>query len=494
MAGVELKQLKGRFTVRQQETPLFSALMRHVQGKPLQYHVPGHKGGRAAWSGLLEAWGDQVFAYDLTELDSLDDLHAPGGVIREAELLAAAAFGAQRTHFLTAGATAGIIASVMACCKPGDKVLLPRNVHRSVIAAVILVDAYPVFMQPEFDDLAGVYTGLVPQTVEDHLRAYPEATLLVLVNPTYHGACGDIADLVDCARERGVPVLVDEAHGSHFPFYREFPPSGLAVGADLVVHAVHKTLGALTGGAMVHMGRESRVPERRLRSALRLVHTTSPSYLTMASLDAARMQAVTRPAAQWSHALALAHEVRRAASLTEGFLPHPPRFPRPGYVAQDPLKVVLVSDGRWRGQDLARALTGLGHYPELTGDNHVLLVMGVGDQASAKDLVNALAMVVSVPGPGTGTQVSCVPKTIPPVAMRPRQAAFSQWRTLPLEKAGGLVAGEMIVPYPPGVAVICPGELITAEMVGFLMDLLSRGHSAHGIGPPPDYLVSVVEE
>jgi len=485
--------LKERFTLEQHETPLFSALTRHLAGGPRSYHVPGHQGGRAAWAGLVEAWGERVLAYDATELEALDDLHAPSSVILAAERLAARAFGAERTCFLTAGATAGIIAGVLACCGPGDRVLLPRNVHRSVIAGLALADARPVFMVPEVDELTGVPTGLEPGTVLAHLRECPDARLLVLVNPTYYGACGDLTALVGLARERAVSVLVDEAHGAHLPFWPGFPGSGLSAGADLVVHGVHKTMGALTGGAMVHLGPRSRVPEARLRSMLRLVHTTSPSYLTLASLDAARLQAATRTEAGWTRTVVAAQQARQAVDRMEGVVPHPPVLPQPGYVAQDPLKLVVVSAGGWCGDGLAQELNRLGYYPELSEENHILLIMAPGYDEGKEALVEALAPALQAAG-GSGGKKAMVamPRTIPPLVMGLRRAALAPSRMVPLREAAGRAAGEMLVPYPPGTVAVCPGELITAEMVDWLLARLDAGRSAHGVGPPPDYVVSVV--
>jgi len=455
--------------------------------------VPGHKGGRAAWAGLVAAWGEPVFAYDLTELGGLDDLHAPSSVILAAERLAARAFGAERTCFLTAGATAGIIAAVLACCRPGDRVLLPRNVHRSVIAGLLLADAQPVFMLPEVDALTGLYTGLEPGTVAAHLRDSPDARLMVLVNPTYYGACGDLAALVGLARARAVPVLVDEAHGAHFPFWPGFPGSGLAAGADVVVHGVHKTLGALTGGAMVHLGSGSRLSEARLRSRLRLVHTTSPSYLTLASLDAARLQAATRSEAEWAQAADAAQRARRAVDGMDGVAPHPPALPRPGYVAHDPLKLVVVSAGGWSGPGLAQELTRRGCYPELSEDDHVLLLLNPAGGEGDEELVDALVPCLQAAGcRGKTKPVSVMPGTIPPQVMGLRQAAAAPACVVPLREAAGRVAGELLVPYPPGTVAVCPGELITGEMVDWMWARLAGGRSVHGVGPPPDYAVSVV--
>jgi arginine decarboxylase len=442
----------------------------------------------------VAAWGERVFAYDLTELDGLDDLHAPTSVILAAEQLAARAFGAGKTCFLTAGATAGIIAGILACCGPGDQVLLPRNVHRSVIAGLLLADARPVFMMPEVDELTGARAGLEPRTVAAHLRDYPDARLMVLVNPTYYGACGDLAALVGLARDSAVLVLVDEAHGAHFPFWRGFPGSALAAGADVVVHGVHKTLGALTGGAMVHLGMGSRVPEGRLRSMLRLVHTTSPSYLTLASLDAARLQAATRGEAEWSQAAAVAGRARRTVDRMEGVAPHPPALPRPGYVAQDPFKLVVVSAGGWSGHGLVRELKCRGYYPELSEDDHVLLVLNPVNGQGDEELVDALVpSLLAAREGGALKPVSAMPGTIPPLVMGLRQAAAAPSRLVPLWEAAGRVAGELVVPYPPGTVAVCPGELITGEMVDWLRARLERGRPVHGVGPPPDHVVSVVD-
>ncbi len=477
----------------QSAAPLFDALTRHVNSQSLSFHVPGHKGGTAAAQELLRAWGDRFLSYDLTELDHLDDLHAPGGVIAEAEALAAEAFGAAHTFFLTAGATAGIIAGILATTLPEDKVIVPRNVHRSVIGGLALAGATPVFLHPVLDELTGAGLGLETEQLEAGLQSHPDVRLVVLVHPTYYGACGPIVALIRCAHDHGVPVLVDEAHGSHLTFAPCFPCSALGAGADIVIHGTHKTLGALTGGAMMHLRARMAVTPERVRAALRLVHTTSPSYPVLASLDVARRQAAGRTADDWQRMAAYAGEVKEYLAADDLLYVHPGRLPRPGYWEHDPLKLVVATSGHVRGDELAAGLAERGIHAEIAGERNVLLVLGALNRLDARVLCRELSELASdlrgVKGP------SPLPPPRGALSVMPLQEALrSRQRLLPLADAAGQVAGEVIAVYPPGTVAVCPGEALSSEVVGYLMSLVTSGKRVHGVGAGPDYPVLVVEK
>ena len=338
----------------QRQTPLFSALVEHSRRSRWPFHVPGHKGGRGIRQDLLAAWGAGVFTHDVTELDGLDDLHAPSGVIAEAEALAAAAVGAAHSCLLTSGATAGLLAAILTVCGRTEQVLMPRNVHRSVIAGLILAGAEPVFMWPSPEEDTDVLGPLTVSLMEEQLQKHSRVKVMLLPHPTYFGSVGNAKDMMDLAKGRGLQVIVDEAHGAHFPFSQHFPASALQLGAQVVVQGWHKTLGALTGGAMLHCSPEASELVGRIRMFLRMVHTSSPSYLIMASLDVARSQAATAPAARWERTREYYEEVRVQLSQSSSVSVHSARTG-----AHDPLKLVLKTHG-FRGRDLARELTKLG--------------------------------------------------------------------------------------------------------------------------------------
>lgn len=263
----------------QTELPLVSTLAAAANRSTAAFHTPGHKRGQSAPLPLLELLGKSTFRADLPELPDLDNLFAPEGAIAQAQLLAADAFGAEQTWFLANGSTCGIEAAILATCNPGDKLILPRNMHQSAIAALILSGAVPIFVLPEYDaewDLAHPPTAkAIAQALHDH----PDAKAVLIVSPTYHGVCADVEAIAQLTHQFNLPLIVDEAHGAHFAFHPDLPKPALAAQADLVVQSTHKTLSALTQAAMLHtQGR--RIDRARLAASLRLVQSTSPSYLS----------------------------------------------------------------------------------------------------------------------------------------------------------------------------------------------------------------------
>ncbi len=229
----------------------------------------------------------------MPELPELDNLFAPEGVILQAQQLSAEAFGADRTWFLANGSTSGVVAAILATCGPGDKIVLPRNVHQSAVSGLVLSGAIPIFITPEYDPTFDIAHSITPTAVSEALARHPDAKAVMMVYPTYYGVCGDIAAIAHIAHQHNIPLLVDEAHGPHFTFHPDLPISALAAGADLTVQSTHKVLSALTQAAMLHT-QGMRVDNDRLSKALQLVQSTSPSYLLLASLDVARYQMATQ--------------------------------------------------------------------------------------------------------------------------------------------------------------------------------------------------------
>jgi arginine decarboxylase len=259
---------------------------------------------------LKDLLGEQALAADLPELPELDNLFAPEGVIRDAQDLAAAAFGADRTYFLANGSTCGIEAAILATCGPGDKIIVPRNAHRSVIAGLVLSGAMPIFVTPDYSTELGLVLGVKAETIATALADHPDTRAVLLVSPTYHGLCSDIGAIAALTHPRNIPLLIDEAHGPHFAFHPDLPTPALALGADLVVQSTHKVLGALSQAAMLHT-RGDRIDPDRLQAALQLTQSTSPSSLLLASLDAARHQMAIAGQALLSNTLDLARSMRR---------------------------------------------------------------------------------------------------------------------------------------------------------------------------------------
>ncbi len=275
--------------LNQNQTPLLDALKANTARPHAPFYTPGHKLGKGISQPLADLLGKAVFRADLTELADLDNLFSPQGVIQTAQQLAAEAFGASQTWFLVNGSTCGIEAAILATCGTGDKIILPRNVHSSAIAGLILSGAIPIFLNPEYDPVLDIAHSITPNAVQSALQQHPDAKAVLTVYPTYYGVCGNLSAIANITHQYNIPLLVDEAHGAHFAFHPELPTPALAAGADLTVQSIHKVLGAMTQASMLHI-QGNRIDCDRISKALQLVQSTSPSYLLLASLDAARQQ------------------------------------------------------------------------------------------------------------------------------------------------------------------------------------------------------------
>jgi len=464
----------------QSRAPLFEALVQYGKRVTAPFHIPGHKMGKAAPCALQQVMGPGGLGMDLTEAPGLDDLHAPEGVIAEAQALAAEAFGAAHSFFLVGGTTAGIHGLILAACQPGDVLAVPRNAHRSVLGALILSGAWPAWVRVAFHEAVDVATRIDQASLR---AALPGAKAAFLVHPTYYGMVGDLAAEIALVHEAGLPVLVDEAHGTHFAFHPALPPSALSCGADGVVQSTHKTGGSLTQSSMCHLGKESRLPVHRVAEMLRLVQSTSPSYLLMASLDLARRDLVLCGEAMWDRALGLA---RRARKRLQG---------EPGIEVcdtDDPTKLLINVSGRGlTGFQAADWLWSRGVAVESAGLRHILAVVTPGDsEASIEALAGALADLPEGPG---APPVPPEPPW-PEVVLSPREAFLGLKESVPLSQAVGRIAAELVAPYPPGIPAVAPGERLTADVVRYLQEAVSAGHHLQGPADPHLRWIQVVRE
>ncbi len=482
----------------QSQTPLADRLQACADQATAPFHTPGHKkGGGVVASPIAHLLGAAAFHADLPELPELDNLFAPQGVIQAAQALAAEAFGADRTWFLTNGSTAGLLAAILATCGPGDKILLPRNVHLSVINGLILAGAWPVFLVPEYDAQRDIAHCLTPAAVAAALAQHADAKAVLMVSPTYYGAGGDVAAIAHLAHQRDLPLLVDEAHGAHFAFHPALPTAALAAEADLVVQSTHKTLSALTQAAMVHV-RGDRIPRDRLSQALQLVQSTSPSYLLLASLDAARQQMAIHGQALMSQTLKLAEWGRSHIDRIPGLTTlSAAQAITPGFTALDPTRLTITVSGLgltgFEADDYLRDRWGV--IAELPTAQHVTFIISLGNRqtdmaqlvaglqalAASRD-ANAAALPIHPP--------SHLPATIP--AMSPREAYFTAMETVPIERAIARISAELVCPYPPGIPVLMPGEIVTQEAIAHLQNILAMGGTISGCSDPSFATLRVV--
>ena len=475
--------------------PLVDALEKYRRRRPIRLHVPGH-GGRAP--GGLRQWG-LAPGWDATELEGLDDLHSPAGVIAAAQEKAAGLFCARYSFFLVNGSTVGIQALVAATCAGGRALVLPRNVHRSVLGGLVISGARPVFLEPEVVPGFGFAAGFGLDQLEYALGKNNDTGAVLAVHPNYYGVVGDLAGVAGVCRRYGVPLLVDEAHGTHLRFHPELPEDALALGADAVVQSVHKTGGALTQASWLHLGSEM-VELERLADALRLLQTSSPSYILMASLDAARDFWARRGREALDKLLQTARGVAREIDALPGLETLGEKhLGAPCAAGYDPTRLVVsVRELGITGHEAARWLAAEhGIYLEMADAFNILAVLPLGaTKNDAGTLVRALACISRRPPVG-GRRVLAAPPPAcpppPPIIMTPRRAWSAPRRTAPLEQAAGLVSAEMVAVYPPGMAVIYPGEEITPAVVEYLMQVRESGVHRQGAADPQLLTVRVVK-
>ena len=497
----------------QQQTPLLDALRDRTNHPHAPFYAPGHKGGRGISQPLIDLLGAQVFLADLPELPELDNLFNPEGVIEEAQNLAAEAFSAEHTRFLANGSTCGIITAIVATCGPGDKIILPRNIHQSVISGLILSGAIPIFVNPEYNSDWDIANCITAESAAAALKQHPDAKAVMVVYPTYHGVCGDLRAIAKIAHQYNIPLLVDEAHGAHFNFHPNLPESALSAGADLTVQSIHKTLGAMTQASMLHV-KGSRVDIHKINRALQLVQSTSPSYILLASLDAARQQIALHGAELMTETLLLAEKARSGISQISG-LSVLELLKIPGFTDLDQTRLtVKVSDLGITGFAADEIMhSQLGVTAELPMPQHLTFIISLGNTESDIDnLVKGFQNLSHNLGGGQDAHPTrkfplcgigilpvlengIIPQLgFPPPPLSPREAFFSPSETVAVDKAVDRLSAELICPYPPGIPVLMPGEIITLKALQYLQQVITSGGKITGCSDPCVQTLKVVRQ
>jgi arginine decarboxylase len=482
----------------QSQTPIIDALQAWVSKSHAPFYTPGHKRGIGMNPLLKNCWGAQVFGWDLPELPGLDNLQAPSGVIAQAQALAAAAFSAQQTWFLVNGSTAGIIAAILATCGEGDKLILPRNMHSSAIAGIIHAGAVPIFIAPASDRSLEIAHSITPESVKFALEQHPDAKAVILVYPTYYGACGDLAAIAAIVHSYNLPLLVDEAHGAHFGFHADLPPAALTAGADLTVQSTHKLLGSLTQSAMLHVN-SNRIDVDKIGRSLRLLQTTSPSYLLLASLDAARHQMALYGQELISQTIELARIARIKIAQINGLSVVELDSPIPGCKYLDPTRLtVTVTSLNLTGFAADEILTAqFGIVAELPSLRHLTFMISLGNTRSDIDRLiwafTELAKNYSEDKPLALPSIEPPTKILTEMAITPRQADRSHHLSVSIDDAVGKISAESICPYPPGIPVLISGEIITIETLDYLRSIVDLGGELVGCSDPDLETIKIVD-
>lgn len=492
----------------QRRTPYFDVLQDYVTSGTIPFHTPGHKQGIGMHKRLRDFVGDNVLAIDLTQVGNLDDLNAPQGPILEAHALAAQAWGADTTHFLVNGSTAGNQAMLMSALRPDQTVLLPRNSHKSAVSALIMSAARPVYMQPEVDQELHVDHCVTPETVTRTLDAHPEAKAVFITSPTYYGATAELAAIERVVHARDKLLLVDEAWGPHLHFHHELPPSATSIGADITVNSTHKLLSALSQASMIHT-RGKRVDLGRLRSTLRIFQSTSPNLVLLASLDVARMQMATEGEKLLTRTLALAREARGRLNAISGvYCMGTDQIGRPGVAGYDETRIVItVKNLGYTGYEAENILRNRYNVQvELADLFNVVALISIGSTQDHIDrLVSAVSELAREDRPidiysPTGVLDQRLKKKtykmppIPELVVTPREAFLREHVEVPFKKSAGRVCAEVITPYPPGIPIVCPGERITDETIDYLRLELRAGVHIQGPVDPKLRTIRILPE
>ena len=469
----------------QEETPLFSAMKEYNSKNIIPFDVPGHKQGKGL-KEFTDYFGQTIMQIDVNSSKPMDNLSNPIGVIKEAENLMAELFWADSAFFLVNGTTAGIQAMIMSACNPGDKIILPRNVHKSAINGLILADAIPAYIEPEIHDKLGISLNISIEKMEQAIIRNPDAKAILITNPTYYGFSADLKKIVQLAHQNNMAVLVDEAHGTHFNFSKDFPSSGMNAGADMSTISFHKTGGSLTQSSALLLI-EGIIDKNHVKAVLNITQTTSSSYLLMSSLDVARKNLALNGQEEFERILKLSRYARDEINKIDGLSSFGKELVGiDGACGFDETKLAIKVN--------KIGLTGLEVYDILRdqyniqmefGDSyHTLAVISLGDTKENIDkLILALKDIVK----GYKKEPIILDKVTlhnPEVIVTPRNAFYSHRKLKKLEDCEGDISAEFIMAYPPGIPIITPGERISKDIIEYIIFLKDQKSMLTGSEDP----------
>jgi arginine/lysine/ornithine decarboxylase len=475
--------------------PLLEALRRYQETIAAPFSAPGHKRGIGASRELQVLLGEDAFATDVWL-----GIGAHDPAQRAAEDLAADAWGADRTFFLVNGSSSGTHAFLLSTLMPGDEVVIARDVHQSVLTGLVLTGARPIWITPRLHPELDLSLGVDPSDVARALDAHPATKLVVLTSPTYHGIVSDVAAIAAVAHARGVAVYVDEAWGAHLPFHPALPPSALASGADVAVTSAHKLLATPRQGALLNV-RSDLVDVDRVATTVRLTQTTSPSMPILVGLDGCRHQMVLEGKGLLERAIGLAVAARRRLGALPGVAVLGAR--QFGSVACDPTRLVIDVQGLgMTGFAVEHVLRQrFGVTPAMSERTGIVCVITIGDMPQSVDrLVDAFTTLAAErrwTRSSRGRVGSWGYRTLlTPGCQRlsPREAFFARSHTVPLDEAIGQVAAELVIPYPPGIPAVVPGEVLAAEIAEYLREGLWCGMHLRAAADPELATIRVIAE
>lgn len=459
----------------QQSAPIYEALVRHKLNRIVPFDVPGHKGGRGN-KELTEFLGPNCLKVDVNSMKPLDNLCHPVSVIKDAQNLAAEAFGAEHAFFMVNGTTAAVQAMIMSTCKAGDKIIMPRNVHRSAINALVISGAIPVYINPGIDKRLGIPLGMSVSDVEKAMKENPDAKAILINNPTYYGICSNMQRIVELAHSYNMSALVDEAHGTHFYFGEGLPPSAMKVGADMASVSIHKTGGSLTQSSLLLCGKN--VNADYVRQIINLTQTTSASYLLLASLDIARKNLYLNGREMFKKTVDLANYARTEINKLGGYYAFSTELINGDTVFDfDVTKLSIhTRDIGLAGievYDLLRDEYGI--QIEFGDIGNILAIISAGDSMmEIERLISALSEIKRIYSRDKAGMLEHE-YISPIVVLTPQKAFYSPKKSVPINESCGHICGEFVMSYPPGIPVLAPGEMITREILDYISYAKEKG-------------------
>ena len=476
----------------QTRAPIYEALQEFKKVRVVPFDVPGHKHGRGN-PELAEFLGEKCVSVDVNSMKPLDNLCHPVSVIHEAEMLAAEAFGAAHAFLMVGGTTSSVQSMVLSSCKRGDKIILPRNVHRSVINALVICGAIPVYVNPEVDHKLGISLGMKREQVAKAIKENPDAVAVFVNNPTYYGICSDISAIVKMAHDAGMLCLADEAHGTHLYFGEDMPISAMAAGADMAAVSMHKSGGSLTQSSLLLIGKN--INEGHVRQIINLTQTTSGSYLLMSSLDISRRNLALRGKEVFKKVVQMADYAREEINAIGDYYAFGRELVNGDSIFDfDPTKLSVHTRNI--------GLAGIEVYDILRdeydiqiefGDiGNILAYLSIGDRPQELErLVSALAEIrrcYQKDPAGLLSQEYIEPE----VVASPQEAFYAKKKKVSLRESIGSVCSEFVMCYPPGIPILAPGERITKEIIDYIEYAKEKGCSMTGPEDPDILYLNVL--
>jgi len=460
--------------------PLFFTLKDYINKKRPAFHMPGHHRGKGIYKLLKDEWGENIFLYDITEVEGLDYLHKPEGVIKEAQELAAKAFGSDYTFFLINGSTVGNLVMLSSTLKSKDKVILQRNSHRSVIGGLAVFDLEPIYIQSEIHKYSGIPWGIKPEDYEDKLKNNSVKVSLI-TSPNYFGMCENIEEILKIGRKYNQTMLLDEAHGVHFPFNSGLPLTGIKIGYDMIVQSAHKTLPALTQTSFLHI-KGNRVDMDKVFDALTYLESSSPSYLFMVSLDVARYQMESEGEKIWNEIIDLSNYLRDEVNKIDGFYCFGKEILNDEVYDLDLTKITINTKKMGlTGFEVEEILNKNYNIEiELSDSYNILIFLTPGITKEEIDKLIITLKDISIKYKKRPIEEEVIIPEIPKMAVTPKEAYINEKEIIEFKDAKGRISGKVISAYPPGLPIVVPGEEISENILNYIYDLKEKKANLQG--------------